>query len=89
MKKGYHSTQSKVYRTIPRSIFLGIAVGYAAGLIVGGVLATQGHRVELIGAAAGFAVGWLIDHFLFAEKDEDTEQSEEQEFAVMSAESRL
>lgn len=76
MKKGYHSTQRKVYGTIPRSIFLGIAIGYAAGLIAGGLLAMEGHTLEIIGAAAGVAVGWLIDHFLFAEKDiEDPEET--------------
>lgn len=74
MKKGYHSTQRKVFNTIPYSEFLGIALGYAAGMIAHGLLRLDSSAPELVGIAAGFAVGFLIDKLFCQDKNApDTE----------------
>ncbi|MGN1014844.1 MAG: hypothetical protein ACI4PM_05755 [Butyricicoccus sp.] len=83
MKKGYHSVQTKIYQTIPRSEFFGIALGFAFGLIASGVFHAS---FELVGAACGFTIGWLIDRLFFLVKDVpeenppalDTSKSDEQ-----------
>lgn len=38
MKKGYHSTQSKAFNTIPRSEYLGVVLGFAIGMFLTGAL---------------------------------------------------
>lgn len=55
-KKGYHSTQRKVFHTIPYSEFLGIAIRYAIGMIAHGLLKWNGSVLELVGIAAGFPI---------------------------------
>ena len=69
MKKGYHSTQSKAFNTIPRSEYLGVVLGFAIGMFLTGALHWDNRILELIGAVAGFAVGWWIDGKYYAEKD--------------------
>lgn len=70
MKKGYHSKQMKVFGKIPRSQFLGIALGYAAGLILQGITKNTSNVLLLAGLAGGYVIGYLIDRFLFLEPDD-------------------
>ena len=69
MKKGFHSTQDKVWNTVPRSEFLGVAIGWAIGMIVHGALQMDSSLPEIVGAAIGFSIGYLIDRAFFMEKD--------------------
>lgn len=69
MKKGFHSTQDKVWNTIPRSEFLGVAIGLAIGMIVHGALQMDSSLPEIVGAAIGFSIGYLIDRGIFLEKN--------------------
>ena len=50
MKKGYHSTQSKAFNTIPRSEYLGVVLGFAIGMFLTGALHWDNRILELIGA---------------------------------------
>ncbi len=76
MKRGYHSTQSKYFNTIPRSEFLGIALGFAIGMFLTGLFRLDSTVLEIVGAGIGFAVGYWIDGKYFAEKDIPVEQIE-------------
>lgn len=76
MKKGYHSTQIKVFGTIPRSEFLGIALGYAIGMFFTGFLHMDGYVLEAVGTVIGFAAGWYVDQKYFLEKDVPVEEIE-------------
>ena len=76
MKKGYHSTQSKAFNTIPRSEYLGVVLGFAIGMFLTGALHWDNRILELIGAVAGFVVGWWIDGKYYAEKDIPADQLE-------------
>ncbi|MGM9616623.1 hypothetical protein [Butyricicoccus sp.] len=76
MKKGYHSTQSKTFGTIPRSEFLGIALGYAIGMFFTGFFHMDGYVLEIVGAVIGFAAGWYVDQKYFLEKDVPVEEIE-------------
>lgn len=69
MKKGFHSTQEKTWNAIPRSEFLGVAIGLAIGMIVHGALQMDSSLPEIVGAAIGFSIGYLIDRMFFLEKN--------------------
>lgn len=69
MKKGYHSKQDKTFGTIPRSEFLGVALGYALGMIVQGIVKLDGSSLAIVGAVIGFGIGYLIDRKFYWEKD--------------------
>ncbi|MDO5785679.1 MAG: hypothetical protein Q4P20_11515 [Eubacteriales bacterium] len=69
MKKGFHSTQDKAWNTIPRSEFLGVAIGFAIGMILHGALQLDSSLSEIVGIAVGFSIGYLVDRMFFLEKD--------------------
>lgn len=81
MKRGYHSTQRKYFNTIPRSGFLGLALGYAIGLFFTGLFNMNSYTLQIVGAAVGTAIGYWIDGKYFAEKDVpvDGEEAEGEE----------
>ena len=74
MKRGYHSTQKKYFNTVPRSEFLGLALGFAIGMFLTGLFRLDGSALEIVGAVIGFAVGYWIDNRYFVEKDVPVEQ---------------
>ncbi|HBI64715.1 MAG TPA: hypothetical protein DDX51_06310 [Clostridiales bacterium] len=76
MKRGYHSTQRKYFNTIPRTGFLGLALGYAVGLFATGALNWDGYMLQIAGAVIGTAIGYWIDGKYFAEKDVPVEEIE-------------
>ena len=76
MKKGYHSRQDKIFGAIPRSEFLGLAAGFAIGMIAQGLFSADGSAFEVIGAVIGFAIGYYIDGKYFAEKDVSEDELE-------------
>ena len=76
MKRGYHSTQSKYFNTVPRSECLGLALGFAIGMFLTGLFRMDSSALEIVGAVIGFAVGYWIDGKYFAEKDIPAEQIE-------------
>lgn len=78
MKKGYHSRQSKFFGSIPRSEYLGVAAGFAIGMIVQGLTAMSGSAFEIAGAVIGFAIGYYIDAKYYAEKDVPLEQMKQE-----------
>lgn len=77
MKTGKHSRQTKIFGKIPRSEFLGIALGYAAGLIIQGITNNTSHVLLLAGLAGGYIAGYLIDWFFFQEADDEDRRIEE------------
>lgn len=79
MKRGYHSTQSKAFGTIPRSEYLGVVLGFAIGMFVTGFLNMEGYVLEAVGTVIGFAVGWWVDGKYYAEADVPAEQLENPE----------
>ena len=76
-KKGTHSTQKKYFNTIPRSEFYGLAIGYALGLILGGLLRLESQIPQLALAVIGFGIGYFIDKKYFQEPDEPYEDAAE------------
>ena len=76
-KKGTHSTQEKYFNTIPRSEFYGLAIGYALGLILGGLLRLESQIPQLALAVIGFGIGYFIDKKYFQEPDEPFEDAAE------------
>jgi hypothetical protein len=76
-KKGTHSTQKKYFNTIPRSEFYGVALGYAFGLILGGLLRLESQIPQLALAVIGFGIGYFIDKKYYQEPDEPYEDSAE------------
>ena len=76
-KKGTHSTQKKYFNTIPRSEFYGLAIGYAFGLILGGLLRLESQIPQLALAVIGFGIGYFIDKKYFQEPDEPFEEAAE------------
>ena len=76
-KKGTHSTQEKYFNTIPRSEFYGLAIGYALGLILGGLLRLESQIPQLALAVIGFGIGYFIDKKYFQEPDEPYEEAAE------------
>ena len=76
-KKGTHSTQKKYFNTIPRSEFYGLAIGYALGLILGGLLRLESQIPQLALAVIGFGIGYFIDKKYFQEPDEPFEEAAE------------
>lgn len=72
-KKKTHSTQEKYFNTIPRSEFYGVAIGYALGLIIGGLLRLESQIPQLAAAVIGFGIGYFIDKKYFQEPDEPYE----------------
>ena len=76
-KKGTHSTQKKYFNTIPRSEFYGLAIGYAFGLILGGLLRLESQIPQLALAVIGFGIGYFIDKKYFQEPDEPYEEAAE------------
>lgn len=72
-KKGTHSTQKKYFNTIPRSEFYGLAIGYAFGLILGGLLRLESQIPQLALAVIGFGIGYFIDKKYYQEPDEPYE----------------
>lgn len=76
MKKGYHSVQNKAFGTIPRSEFVGIALGYGVGMFLTGLFHMDGYILEIAGAVIGFAIGWHIDQKYYLEKDVPVEELE-------------
>ena len=87
MKKGYHSTQTKYFGTIPRSEFYGVALGYALGLIITGLFRIDTQIPHLVLAVAGYLVGYIIDVKFFLEKDEPEADSAEPETDLIESES--
>lgn len=83
MKRGYHSVQERAFHAIPRSEFIGLALGFAIGSIAHGILKMDGLVLEVAGTAAGFAIGVLIDRLLYLEKD----VPEQEPTAVLEGES--
>ncbi|MCD8355679.1 MAG: hypothetical protein LUE11_03795 [Clostridia bacterium] len=79
MKRGYHSTQRKYFNTVPRTGFLGLALGYAVGLFLTGLFRMDGSILQIVGAVVGTAIGYWIDGKYFAEKDEPVEEIERME----------
>lgn len=98
-KKKTHSTQKKYFNTIPKSEFYGVALGYAFGLIIGGLLRLDSQIPQLAVAVIGFGIGYFIDKKYYQEPDEPYESeseadedeaedvSEEEEAASIEAES--
>ena len=98
-KKKTHSTQKKYFNTIPKSEFYGVALGYAFGLIIGGLLRLDSQIPQLAVAVIGFGIGYFIDKKYYQEPDEPYENesaadedeaedvSEEEEAASIEAES--
>ncbi len=82
MKRGYHSTQRKYFNTIPRSAFLGLALGYAVGLFLTGLFRLDGIVLEMVCLAIGTGIGYWIDGKYFAEKDVPAEELEAAEAAA-------
>lgn len=76
-KKKTHSTQKKYFNTIPRSEFYGVAIGYALGLIIGGLLRLESQIPQLAAAVIGFGIGYFIDKKYFQEPDEPYESAAE------------
>ena len=72
-KKKTHSTQKKYFNTIPRSEFYGVAIGYALGLIIGGLLRLESQIPQLAVAVIGFGIGYFIDKKYYQEPDEPYE----------------
>ena len=72
-KKKTHSTQKKYFNTIPRSEFYGVAIGYALGLIIGGLLRLESQIPQLAAAVIGFGIGYFIDKKYYQEPDEPYE----------------
>ena len=72
-KKKTHSTQKKYFNTIPRSEFYGVALGYAFGLIIGGLLRLESQIPQLAAAVIGFGIGYFIDKKYYQEPDEPYE----------------
>lgn len=77
MKRGYHSTQSKAFQTIPKSEYLGVVLGFAIGMFMTGFLRWDNYILELVGAVIGFAIGWWVDGKYYAEKDVPIEELEQ------------
>lgn len=74
-KRGTHSTQKKYFNTIPKSEFYGVALGYALGLILGGLLRLETQIPQLAIALIGFGIGYYIDKKYYQEPDEPIESS--------------
>ena len=72
-KKKTHSTQKKYFNTIPKSEFYGVALGYALGLIIGGLLRLESQIPQLAAAVIGFGIGYFIDKKYYQEPDEPYE----------------
>ena len=72
-KKKTHSTQKKYFNTIPKSEFYGVALGYAFGLIIGGLLRLESQIPQLAVAVIGFGIGYFIDKKYYQEPDEPYE----------------
>ena len=72
-KKKTHSTQKKYFNTIPKSEFYGVALGYAFGLIIGGLLRLESQIPQLAAAVIGFGIGYFIDKKYYQEPDEPYE----------------
>lgn len=70
MKPGYHSRQSKIYGTIPRSEFYGFVLGYAAGTILRGIFNLNDTILQIAMAAVGLVIGIWVDRKYFMVKDE-------------------
>lgn len=77
MKRGYHSTQSKIYGNIPRSEFYGFVLGYAVGTIIRGIFGLNSNGLQLLLAVIGLGIGVWVDRKYFMEKDEPEEVNEE------------
>ena len=88
MKKGYHSTQKKYFNTIPRTGFLGLALGYAVGLFLTGLLRMDGYALQIIGVVVGTAIGYWMDGKYYAEKDVPVEELDAQQEEAESAEAQ-
>ena len=73
VKKKTHSTQKKYFNTIPKSEFYGVALGYAFGLIIGGLLRLESQIPQLAAAVIGFGIGYFIDKKYYQEPDEPYE----------------
>ena len=69
-KKGYHSTQKKYFNTIPKSEFYGVALGYAIGLFMTGLLRIESQIPQLVMAVIGFLIGYYVDYKYYRVKDE-------------------
>lgn len=78
-KKKTHSTQKKYFNTIPKSEFYGVALGYAFGLIIGGLLRLESQIPQLAVAVIGFGIGYFIDKKYYQEPDEPYESEGEAE----------
>ena len=73
MKKGYHSTQDKVYGKIARSEFYGFVLGYAVGTILRGIFKLDSNTVPQIKAGIGLLIGIWYDRKYFMVKDGEDE----------------
>ena len=74
-KRGTHSTQKKYFNTIPKAEFYGVTLGYALGLILGGLLRLETQIPQLAMALIGFGIGYYIDKKYYQEPDEPIESN--------------
>ena len=70
MKKGYHSTQRKIWGTIPASEFYGFVIGYAAAMILIGLFDWETTMLPIFLAFIGVGIGCWYDRKFFYVKDE-------------------
>lgn len=90
MKKGYHSTQTKAFNTIPRSIYLGIILGFGIGMVVSGLFRVERDYIpEIVFAVLGYVIGKWYDDKYCAEKDIPAEELEKQAAAEAAAKEAL
>ena len=70
MKKGYHSTQRKIWGTIPASEFYGFVIGYAVAMILIGLFDWETTMLPIFLAFIGVGIGCWYDRKFFYVKDE-------------------
>ena len=79
MKKGYHSTQRKIWGMFPASEFYGFVLGYAVAFIIKGILNWETSMLQVILAAVGVAIGFWYDRKYFWVEDEPGEAGDASE----------
>lgn len=73
MKRGYHSTQRKIWGTIPASEFYGFVLGYALATICRGLFSLDMTLLPVLCGAIGVGIGIWADWKFYMEKDEETD----------------
>lgn len=82
MKEGYHSTQRKIWGTVPASEFYGFLLGYGTAMIIKGLLRLDNTFLPLLCGAAGALIGMWVDRKFYMVKDDPPEESAEPEDPV-------